>query len=296
MSQKLVNKNSIVGERQESINEVKLDVSSLEEGQLLGFNDGETYRLGVFDGALSVLIVFNKKFGIQKDVFDAIENCIISKSSLSKIQALKNDFNELSLENQVFKYKINILTSFPNKSLEYVKNLRDNCRRMIHFKKGDIIGFKREYYHHAGVFIDEFSFEIVHRNGEPDPNQSTLLDSGRTLSGFSFSKAKVMREHLIDIMENSVIYLMNEKYDKTYPPKHPDEIVKIALSKLGEEGYNITQKNCQHFATDCRNGVEASHDLDNVMNFGATVGAVALVSTLFGLVLGKTFSVPRKNN
>lgn len=33
-----------------------------------------------------------------------------------------------------------------------------------------------------------------------------------------------------------------------------EEIVSEARKRLGEQGYSVTSKNCQHFASECRNG------------------------------------------
>ena len=35
---------------------------------------------------------------------------------------------------------------------------------------------------------------------------------------------------------------------------------------MGENGYNLIFKNCQHFAYDCRNAVERSYEVSDALN------------------------------
>ena len=45
-------------------------------------------------------------------------------------------------------------------------------------------------------------------------------------------------------------------------PYSKEEIVKRAKSNLGEQGYNILLKNCEHFVTWCRYGKEISQQVN----------------------------------
>ena len=40
-----------------------------------------------------------------------------------------------------------------------------------------------------------------------------------------------------------------------------EEIVAYARSKIGQIGYNLLNKNCQHFAYYCRYGIERSYEV-----------------------------------
>ena len=46
--------------------------------------------------------------------------------------------------------------------------------------------------------------------------------------------------------------------------RKPDEVVKIAKSRLGEKGYSILNNNCEHFAYDCLIGEHYSSQTDDV--------------------------------
>ena len=49
-------------------------------------------------------------------------------------------------------------------------------------------------------------------------------------------------------------------------PYSEEEIVKRAKSKLGEKGYNVLFKNCEHFVTWCRYGKESSQQVNRVFS------------------------------
>lgn len=39
------------------------------------------------------------------------------------------------------------------------------------------------------------------------------------------------------------------------------QIVNEAKLRIGEKGYSITKKNCQHFVSECRNGISYSPEV-----------------------------------
>ena len=45
-----------------------------------------------------------------------------------------------------------------------------------------------------------------------------------------------------------------------------EEIVREARNRLGERGYSLTKMNCQHFASEVRNGTSISPEVQGVMN------------------------------
>ena len=49
-----------------------------------------------------------------------------------------------------------------------------------------------------------------------------------------------------------------------YRLPEPEEIVRIALSRLGEGGYDILHNNCEHFVNDCAFGKPTSTFLQDV--------------------------------
>jgi hypothetical protein len=60
------------------------------------------------------------------------------------------------------------------------------------------------------------------------------------------------------------------------------EIVSEAKKRLGEKGYSVTTKNCQHFASECRNGKPFSPEVSQVATvsfYSGVLGAMALFLT-----------------
>eukprot|EP00927_Polykrikos_kofoidii_P047757 TRINITY_DN42031_c0_g1_i1.p1 TRINITY_DN42031_c0_g1~~TRINITY_DN42031_c0_g1_i1.p1 ORF type:complete len:998 (-),score=154.39 TRINITY_DN42031_c0_g1_i1:63-3056(-) len=100
------------------------------------------------------------------------------------------------------------------------------------------------YYHH-GIFI-----------GWVDKEKKVAKVIERT------SEHTNIQENTYDISSYSL-------YER---PSDPDEAVRRAESRVGERGYNLVFKNCEHFATWCRTGVETSAQ---VVNYTTSLGAIA---------------------
>ena len=64
-----------------------------------------------------------------------------------------------------------------------------------------------------------------------------------------------------------------------------EEIIKQAYSRLGEKGYSLFTKNCQHFTSECRNGKSFSPELTSVCGLG--VGFSALKDCLKKVLIKK---------
>lgn len=75
---------------------------------------------------------------------------------------------------------------------------------------------------------------------------------------------KVIKSPIEDFLNGG--FLEVRVYDKKEKKlKHKDkEIVKTALSCLGNGGYNLLHNNCEHFANYCVLGVKSSSQVDSV--------------------------------
>ncbi|PVD22496.1 hypothetical protein C0Q70_18310 [Pomacea canaliculata] len=75
-----------------------------------------------------------------------------------------------------------------------------------------------------------------------------------SMMGKIFSKVSICKEKFMDVAGEDKAKCRNylDREAKCYDP---DEIVRRAESKLGEMGYHVCEKNCEHFATWCRYGV-----------------------------------------
>ena len=79
------------------------------------------------------------------------------------------------------------------------------------------------------------------------------------------SQVKVLRSPLKDFCSNAVFIEVYHFSKKELKQKLPDEqIVKTALSKVGEGGYSVIANNCEHFANYCVFGKKTSKQIDDI--------------------------------
>lgn len=116
--------------------------------------------------------------------------------------------------------------------------------------------------------------EVVHLAGVDNDglNASVNPSHAFTISGKIFSKAMVKKDSVWNVVLGSKVKINNDK-DHKLKPRSAQEIVKEALSKIGEIGYNVLWKNCEHFAAYCRYGVNWSEQADIAM---LALGAVVV--------------------
>lgn len=101
-----------------------------------------------------------------------------------------------------------------------------------------------------------------------------------TICGKSFNKAVVKRENVWKVVLDSKVEINNSK-DRKCQPRSPHEIVEEAIKKIGDIGYNVLWKNCEHFAAYCRYGVNWSEQADKFLGAVVATGAVVLLGALF---------------
>ena len=51
--------------------------------------------------------------------------------------------------------------------------------------------------------------------------------------------------------------------------RSPKEVVRNAEKRIGEKNYSLTDKNCEHFATQCKTGKPRSKQVETVESFDA---------------------------
>ena len=108
--------------------------------------------------------------------------------------------------------------------------------RIAVLQPGDHIRVKRDHYYHHGIFVG--NNEVIHYTGE---------------SGDGFAKPKevlVRKTSLEFFLQDGVAeHALYNKKEKRLLRK-PEEIVKLAKSKIGEGHYNIVINNCETFANE----------------------------------------------
>ena len=116
---------------------------------------------------------------------------------------------------------------------------------------GDIVRTKVTFYHHYGIFVDE---DTIIQFGMPDNVTQNAADIRVLCSDVSaFLRGGEIEVGVPDREERKKI-------------RSPRQIVEIAKSRLGEDGYDILHNNCEHFVNECAFGEKSCSFLQGVRN------------------------------
>ena len=133
-----------------------------------------------------------------------------------------------------------------------------------HMEEGDLIEVERGAFQHWGICVcskadaEGRPLHIINVSGD-------VLTGAGAIVGARSSIADVRVEDLRHMVGDSLVRV-NNTIDAEFPPMATgDEVVKRALSRLGERQYNIMTTNCEHFANWCRNGHEVSYQAVRAM-------------------------------
>ena len=118
-------------------------------------------------------------------------------------------------------------------------------------KSGDIIRTKVTFYHHYGIFINE---SRIIQFGLPD-NVYTPAE-----------EIKVLATDIYTFLEGGELEVGKPTRQELKNMRSPEEIVKLAESRLGQGGYDILHNNCEHFVNECAFGEHNSEFLSSVRN------------------------------
>ena len=75
---------------------------------------------------------------------------------------------------------------------------------------------------------------------------------------------KVLRSPIEDFAKDGFIEVRKYSKKEQKIKRSNEEIIRIALSKVGESGYNIIHNNCEHFANFCVFGIKTSKQMDDI--------------------------------
>lgn len=118
-------------------------------------------------------------------------------------------------------------------------------------KFGDIIRTKVTFYHHYGIFINE---NRIIQFGLPD-NVYTPAE-----------EIKVLATDIYTFLQGGELEVGKPTRQELKNMRSPEEIVKLAESRLGQGGYDILHNNCEHFVNECAFGEHNSEFLSSVRN------------------------------
>lgn len=114
---------------------------------------------------------------------------------------------------------------------------------------GDIVRTKVTFYYHYGIFADE---NCVIQFGLPD-NVSQPAD-----------EVKVLLTDVYTFLHGGELEVGVPDKSERKKLRRPQEIVELALSRVGEGGYDILHNNCEHFVNECAFGEKTSSFLQDV--------------------------------
>lgn len=157
--------------------------------------------------------------------------------------------------------------------------MRETLKRLTRaafLEPGDIIGVSRGVYEHFAVYLGQN--QVIHYNGIRGKFSSTtihkadfeeFLKSGRNYFVLYFEDAyhapkKIFRYSNFfsggNTVLNQIVYTKAEKIH-LYTP---EETIRRAKQRIGENGYNLFCNNCEHFALWCKTGVSMSFQVQRV--------------------------------
>ncbi len=120
------------------------------------------------------------------------------------------------------------------------------CKRP---RQGDIIRVRVKFYHHYGIY---FSDDLIVQFGQPDNSGIDPKDIAVMVTDFdSFLRGSDWETAQLSFKERL----------KRYSPR---KTKKIALSRVGQKGYNILHNNCEHFVYECVFGCHDSFFVKSV--------------------------------
>ena len=103
-------------------------------------------------------------------------------------------------------------------------------------ERGDIVRVKVSFYYHYGIFVDD---EHVVQFGLPDNSQTPP------------EAIAVCVTDVYAFMHGGMLETGVPSRQEAARRRGPDETVRLAMSRVGETGYDILRNNCEHFANAC---------------------------------------------
>lgn len=121
---------------------------------------------------------------------------------------------------------------------------------------GSQIRVNRGLYYHHGIYIDDdnvIHFASLEPGKEMDPESASVVCT---------SLSQFLKDGKLEVKEYNSSELAKKRSET--------EIVNIAMSRLGEKGYNVVNNNCEHFSNDCVFGEKRSEQTENILNLFAS--------------------------
>ncbi|KAK1931939.1 Lecithin retinol acyltransferase [Phytophthora citrophthora] len=151
------------------------------------------------------------------------------------------------------------------------------------FATGDVVRFNRGQYSHVALYAG--GGRVVHLWSPTESDFQVRVDSIRFVQRTGGAESEPPEKYSDELDEKMLA-------DHDLHPLEGEEVVKRAMSCLGETQYSYLGHNCEHFVTWARYGFGASPQVTSNTNqvlAGAMVGAV--VGGMAGFVVGGLISL-----
>ncbi len=122
---------------------------------------------------------------------------------------------------------------------------------MISPSSGDVVRVKAGSIWHYGIYVSDD--EVIQFGATPT---SAAMLMGADIAVISSDIDSFLIGGFLEVA------VFDKKELKSKRP--PEEIVKAARSRIGEEGYHILHNNCEHFAFECATGQHRCEQVDSV--------------------------------
>lgn len=152
-----------------------------------------------------------------------------------KLRSVERDWNAASQEKTIFPG-----ASKPHEALQANGSRTPIGQSDLHvLSRGDHIGWHRPYmiWHHAIVVDTDVQNKKLHVIHYTKTNKRT----------------QIVKEWINVDKQKGDLFRFNYSAE-TVEQNPPEDVVQRALERVGETGYNLLKKNCEHFATDCKTG------------------------------------------
>lgn len=260
----------------------KLAANVVISGSCLGYmnieNDYKEWHFLVYLGDKKFLNLYdNCLIGNSIEYLKSIVKNDLSETDRKNVKCLLITFDQLKPGSEFFIYKLNIYKETQEETLNFLKTLEQNLEETKRLEEGDAIIFKRvsfisdeAMYYHAGILVDKSEMVLIHRI-VTDTEGLSLSDLVLHTHNVDecFENAVIKYDHLFEIAADSFFFKGNDKFlDSTSPKRSIDEVLENAKGRIGERGYSILEKNCQHFVSECLSGQSISFDAQRLLDSG----------------------------
>ena len=134
---------------------------------------------------------------------------------------------------------------------------------------GDIIGVKRMFYFHYGVYTGDD--KVIHYSGDRGDLKGKKTVRRGTMKEFLDGKKVFFELVFPETHQKPDKETRYETQNIKYHLYSPEETVKRAESRLGEDKYNLALNNCEHFAIWCKTDISESYQVKTVLKAVANI-------------------------